>query len=731
MQDRTADYSLMDDFGKVITRHVQHEDRQAHVRHFLFETGRYQFVLISLMLGVLYSIDVVYVLYRFGVEVENYRFWVSSFNAVSCLGFCWMCRYRCQSLACLNRAVSVMSFGVLSGFAIYVYLHNTLDQLQQLYIPMVILSVLLFDWRYYYVLLVYGFGIYFVGLARLNVSSSMQLDHMYIGMICIVLCLLVFHVRMKWMMAMGESEFKLKYYEGSMRQLLNRYHQLVEASNDVVFYLNTSGCYEFVSPGACEEVFGYTAEEMVGRPFRDFIDPEIVAREVELFGRLLATQEPLRDYRTVVVRPDGKKVHLSVNALYCYSEDGVLQGFFGTKEDVTAEVEAEHSRRKYLGFNRMLIRMAIRFIGVEPEDFKASIHASMGELVEELGVDSCSMTWVDYSAGDQVQGQYEYVWCRPALESLYENKPKQENYPWIVKALFGGRTVVMHSLDDIPEEAVQDREAISARGWKSFIVIPVFENGTLSFVVSFNAYFKHHEWTDEECVLLEVAASLFHGAIQRHQLEQSRRLLNNELDHRVKNNLASVLALMERIGNQAGSYETFKEEFSHQLQLLANLHERLAGANWELVSLRTLCEVAGQVYDRTRECLIVEGEKVELSAAMGQPMVLVLYELFTNAMKHGALKVEGGMIRLGWEVKKGVLEILWTEEGVAGLGGEIEHGQGMALITGLIEFELKGHVVFELGERGLTCRILIPLDGKKRERVEVDAGCDDATGIAQ
>lgn len=731
MQDRAADYSLMDDFGKVIARHPQHEDRQAYIRHFLFGTGRYQFVLISLILGVLYSIDVVYVLNRYGVVVENYRFWVSSFNAVSCLGFCWMCKYRCQSLACLNRAASVMSFGVLSGFAIYVYIHNTLDQLQQLYIPMVILSVWLFDWRYYYVLLVYGFGIYFVGLARLSVSSSMQMEHVYIGMICIVLCLLVFHVRMKWMTAMGESEFKLKHYEGSMRQLLNRYHQLIEASNDVVFYVNAEGVYEFVSPGVCEVVFGYKAEEMVGRPFRDFIDPEIVEREVELFAELLATQEPLRDYRTVVVRPDGKKVHLSVNALYCYSEEGELQGLFGTKEDISVEVEAEESRRDYLDFNRLLIRIAIRLIGAESGEFKDSINESMHELVEVLGVDSCSMTWVDYSGVDQVQGQYEYVWYRPALESLYENKPKQENYPWIVRELFAGRSVVMHSIDDIPEEAVKDRETILSRGWKSFIVIPVFEDGTLSFVVSFNAYYKHHEWTDEECVLLEVVASLFHGAIQRYELEVSRGLLNSELDHRVKNNLASVLSLMERIGNQAESYEAFKSEFSHQLQLLANLHERLAGARWESVTLRDLCEVAGQVYDRTRECLIVEGEEVKLSAPMGQPVVLVLYELFTNAMKHGALQAEGGMIRLHWMVKEGVLEINWTESGVSGLGGEIEMGQGLALITGLIEFELKGYVVFKFGPGGLVCRILIPLDGKKRERVEVDAGCDDATGIAQ
>jgi two-component system, chemotaxis family, CheB/CheR fusion protein len=108
--------------------------------------------------------------------------------------------------------------------------------------------------------------------------------------------------------------------------------------------------------------------------------------------------------------------------------------------------------------------------------------------------------------------------------------------------------------------------------------------------------------------------------------------------------------------------------------------------------------------------LRLEGKPVSLPAALATPFGLVLYELATNAAKHGSLSGLGGRIELKWRIVAGndqrVLELVWRERGGPPVTAPTNSGMGTALIKGAIP---NAEVRHEFREDGLTCTIKVPL----------------------
>ncbi|MBT7350981.1 MAG: hypothetical protein HN811_00815 [Phycisphaerae bacterium] len=174
-----------------------------------------------------------------------------------------------------------------------------------------------------------------------------------------------------------------------------------------------------------------------------------------------------------------------------------------------------------------------------------------------------------------------------------------------------------------------------------------------------------------------------------------------ELDHRVRNSLAAIQTLvdierasLQPIGADLG-------ELSGRIQSMAGAHELLADSQWSGVALRKAVEIILDPWVGGQETTI-EGVDVQLSAEHAMPVCMLLNELATNAVKHGALSVLTGTLRVEWVLQSGDLSMIWTEAGGPAIAGEpTSTGSGLELIHGFVEHQLAGSLTMNWLPRGL------------------------------
>jgi PAS domain S-box-containing protein len=206
----------------------------------------------------------------------------------------------------------------------------------------------------------------------------------------------------------------------------------------------------------------------------------------------------------------------------------------------------------------------------------------------------------------------------------------------------------------------------------------------------------------------------------RKRGEEHQRLLIAELDHRVKNVLASVAVVARRTSERRSSTSDFIEVLDDRLQSMADAHALLSRSRWQGVSLADLVHQQLEPF-ATSGNTMVEGPSVDLSAAATQAMAMVLHELATNAAKYGALSTPQGRVsvRWGWRSNGGALAALglvWHEEGGPVVTVPVQTGYGASVIRDLIPYELGGMVELEYSPDGVRCAVVLP--GEQTRQVD-------------
>jgi PAS domain S-box-containing protein len=159
------------------------------------------------------------------------------------------------------------------------------------------------------------------------------------------------------------------------------------------------------------------------------------------------------------------------------------------------------------------------------------------------------------------------------------------------------------------------------------------------------------------------AAKIARDITERKRAEETQRLLINELQHRVKNTLASVQAIVQNTLRQTKDPARFVESFAGRIQSLARVHTMLSASTWQGADLRDLIrdQLIDGAADETR--IAAWGPLVSLEPQMSLHVALMVHELGTNAVKYGALSVPGGSVTIGWRVEDRDLRMRWEERG--------------------------------------------------------------------
>lgn len=198
--------------------------------------------------------------------------------------------------------------------------------------------------------------------------------------------------------------------------------------------------------------------------------------------------------------------------------------------------------------------------------------------------------------------------------------------------------------------------------------------------------------------------------LAQRRLEQRQRIMLSELDHRVKNNLATLQGLARQSMKSAATPEAFFNSLLARTRAMAASHDFLRESGFDAIHVDEAVSVVLAPYAAEQPDRIhAAGEEVRLTARAATSLCMALNELAMNAQKHGALSPAEGSVDVSWTLKDNRFEVTWTERGGPALESAPTPGSGMKLIEGFVRFELKGDLGFDFNRDGLVCRFSIPL----------------------
>ncbi len=199
--------------------------------------------------------------------------------------------------------------------------------------------------------------------------------------------------------------------------------------------------------------------------------------------------------------------------------------------------------------------------------------------------------------------------------------------------------------------------------------------------------------------------------IARNITEQKRaqdkiEILAREAEHRCKNILANVQALIKLSRSDTG--EDLKRVIEGRIRALANVHSLFAETRWLGAELSEIAAQELAPYSADEGRLRIEGPPLMLEPDAAQAVAMALHELATNAAKYGALSSINGRVELGWaRAADGRLNVCWTETGGPPVQTPSRRGLGGRIIRQMIQ-QINGEARFDWRPEGLVCDISFP-----------------------
>jgi PAS domain S-box-containing protein len=391
--------------------------------------------------------------------------------------------------------------------------------------------------------------------------------------------------------------------------------------------------------------------------------------ETSLLATVLATGLPVRDVERRVERPDGSQIVVAVNIEPIRNARGELVGAVHCMVDV--------SERQRMTFALEDSRRNAR----EQEQRLAATyeHASIG--ISEVAADG------------------RFVRVNEAICAI-TGRARED--------LMSGRLF----RDSHPDDVNADREAFGKQ---------------VAGELDFYSVEKRFKRPDGRIIWMSVRSSPVRSAdgrllyivrvvqdiTERKQAELRQKLLLDELNHRVKNTLATVQSLASQTARSTSSPKDFSNAFEGRLIALSKAHDQLTQHQWENADLRELLSGSLAPYAAASpDRVVLRGEDIVLRPRAVLTLAMAVHELTTNAAKYGAFSVPDGGVEITWKPAeqdgRKYLVLEWRESGGPPVQVPQRRSFGTRMIEGSISAELGGTAKLDYAPDGLRCLMLIP-----------------------
>jgi len=191
--------------------------------------------------------------------------------------------------------------------------------------------------------------------------------------------------------------------------------------------------------------------------------------------------------------------------------------------------------------------------------------------------------------------------------------------------------------------------------------------------------------------------------------DQRQKLMIDELNHRVKNTLATVQSIALQTARTHIDPKSFAGAFQARILALSHTHDLLTKSHWEGADLGDVIRHEIEAYGANR--LTLDGPSVALEPATAVSLGMIFHELATNAAKYGALTPGSGHVVVNWDVKgpDSRLNLSWCEKEGPTTSPPQRRGFGSRLIERNVRHDLSGHVETYFTPTGFKAEFSIPL----------------------
>ncbi|HMR33998.1 MAG TPA: PAS domain S-box protein [Geminicoccaceae bacterium] len=378
-------------------------------------------------------------------------------------------------------------------------------------------------------------------------------------------------------------------------------------------------------------------------------------------------------------------------------EDGRAERMPGVAVDVTERKRAE-------AWQHHLVELVDRVRDLGDAAQIAGVAAEI--LGRALGVARAGIARIDEGASAVVEAD----WTARSLSAALGSRRPDDCLELIESASHGGVLAITDVALDPRTRGSATR--LGGLGTRALLHVPFLENGRLVALV-----FAHDDrprlWSAEEIAFARDVGERARVYVERARAETHQRLLAGELQHRVKNTLAMVQAIVGQSLRGASSLDQARATVNDRLQVLARAYDSLMRPGQASAPIEAVVADSVRVCSGESGRVRLAGPPLALGAKPALTLSMALHELCTNAVKYGALSNDTGHVEVSWLVTQQVGEprfrLDWSEHGGPAVAPPVSRGFGSRLIESGIAGELQGEarLVFEPG--GVTWRLSAPL----------------------
>jgi two-component sensor histidine kinase len=199
----------------------------------------------------------------------------------------------------------------------------------------------------------------------------------------------------------------------------------------------------------------------------------------------------------------------------------------------------------------------------------------------------------------------------------------------------------------------------------------------------------------------------------RKRGEEHREFLTAELNHRVKNSMATMQSIAHQTLRNAPSIEQALTDLSARLSSLASAHDVLTRESWDGASIEDIAAGALAAFQTSADRIQISGPTVWLNPQKTLALVMALHELATNAVKYGALSGSDGLVELSWDVANlggdRRLQLRWQESGGPPVSPPTKRGFGSRMIERALAAEFGGTAHLQYLPTGILYEVDAPL----------------------
>lgn len=450
--------------------------------------------------------------------------------------------------------------------------------------------------------------------------------------------------------------------ETALRESEERFRSFAENSTDVLRIADAeSGRLEYLSPSFAA-VWGESRERVmadIGR-WAELIHPEDRAGASRAMPRTAAGETVTQSYR--IVRPsDGAERWVQDTGFPIRDGSGRIRRVGGIAQDLTERTRSElevSARRREL---RVLV-----------------------ETIPQL-------VWRGAEGG-------RWIWASPQW-SAFTGQPERESHGW-------GWLAPVH-----PDDREQARTAWQAAGMR----------GRFEAEYRLRRRDGDYRWFQTRAMPVHAEGGVLEWIGTSTDIDDTRhmqeheKVLVAELQHRVRNTLGVIRSIMRRTARTSPTLEAYVMDLDGRIEAFSRVQSTVTRAPMRGVDLEYLvAEELRAVGAKEGDNLSIRGTRVAMSAKAAETVGLAVHELATNALKHGALAVPRGEIKVRWKLAQreegALLDFQWTEQGMRGLPpSPARRGFGTEILTRTLAYELKARTALDFRPTGVSCRIEMPL----------------------